>query len=97
MIENKQSGRSPVTFHLTWAFLILTELGILLYVVLQGCIAHWVLLALLDLNAGTGVQRLAENGNVVEVGDRLRESAGRHEMESIDVLKLLLKDLNEAQ
>ncbi len=41
MIKNKQSSRSLVAFLVTWAFLILTVTGIVLYIVPQGRIAYW--------------------------------------------------------
>jgi hypothetical protein len=41
MKKNKQSSRSFTAFVVTWAFLILTITGIVLYVVPQGRIAYW--------------------------------------------------------
>lgn len=42
MAKNKQSLRSFIAFMVTWAFIILTISGIVLYVVPQGRIAYWV-------------------------------------------------------
>ena len=42
MRKNKQSSRSLTAFIVTWAFIVLTVTGIVLYVVPQGRIAHWV-------------------------------------------------------
>lgn len=41
MIRNKQSLRSLIAFLVTWAFVVLTVTGIVLYVVPQGRIAYW--------------------------------------------------------
>ncbi len=41
MIKNKQSLRSFTAFLVTWAFLVLTVTGIMLYIVPQGRIAYW--------------------------------------------------------
>ena len=40
MIKNKQSLRSPIAFSVTWAFVVLTVTGIVLYIVPQGRIAY---------------------------------------------------------
>ncbi len=42
MRKNKQSARSLTAFLVTWAFLVLTVTGLMLYVVPQGRIANWV-------------------------------------------------------
>ncbi|MEW8027358.1 MAG: DUF4405 domain-containing protein [Candidatus Thiodiazotropha sp.] len=42
MRKNKQSSRSLTAFLVTWAFIVLTVTGIILYIVPQGRIAHWV-------------------------------------------------------
>ncbi len=42
MIKNKQSLRSLIAFLVTWAFLVLTVTGIILYIVPQGRIAYWI-------------------------------------------------------
>ena len=42
MIKNKQSLRSLIAFLVTWAFVVLTVTGIVLYIVPQGRIAYWV-------------------------------------------------------
>ena len=49
MLKNKQSTRSLTAFLVTWAFLILTVSGIVLYIVPQGRIAYWVHWSLLGL------------------------------------------------
>lgn len=49
MLKNKKSTRSLTAFLVTWAFLILTVSGIVLYIVPQGRIAHWVHWSLLGL------------------------------------------------
>lgn len=49
MIKNKQSWRSFTAFVVTWAFLILTITGIILYVVPQGRIAYWTHWSLVGL------------------------------------------------
>ena len=49
MLKNKQSARSLTAFLVTWAFLILTLSGIVLYIVPQGRIAYWVNWSLLGL------------------------------------------------
>ncbi|MCP3671800.1 MAG: DUF4405 domain-containing protein [Gammaproteobacteria bacterium] len=41
MVKNKQSIRSLIAFLVTWAFLVLTVTGIILYIVPQGRIAYW--------------------------------------------------------
>ena len=50
MRRNKQSARSLVAFLVTWAFLILTVTGIVLYVVPQGRIAYWTHWSLFGLD-----------------------------------------------
>ncbi|PLY16713.1 MAG: hypothetical protein C0631_02925 [Sedimenticola sp.] len=50
MIKNKQSMRSFIAFVVTWAFLILTVTGIILYIVPQGRIAYWIDWQLLALD-----------------------------------------------
>ena len=42
MIRNKQSARALTAFLVTWAFLVLTVTGIVLYIVPQGRVAYWV-------------------------------------------------------
>jgi len=42
VIKNKQSLRSLTAFLVTWAFLVLTVTGIILYIVPQGRIAYWI-------------------------------------------------------
>ncbi|MGD9264521.1 MAG: DUF4405 domain-containing protein [Lysobacterales bacterium] len=42
MRKNKQQLRSLTAFIVTWAFIVLTVTGIILYVVPQGRIAYWV-------------------------------------------------------
>jgi len=49
MVKNKQSARSLVAFLVTWAFVLLTVTGIVLYVVPQGRVAYWVHWSLLGL------------------------------------------------
>lgn len=49
MRKNKQSARSLTAFIVTWAFLILTVTGIVLYVVPQGRVAYWVHWSLLGM------------------------------------------------
>lgn len=41
MRSNKQSARSLIAFLVTWAFIVLTVSGIVLYIVPQGRIAYW--------------------------------------------------------
>ena len=41
MIHNKKSFRSLIAFLVTWAFVVLTVSGIVLYIVPQGRIAYW--------------------------------------------------------
>ncbi|PLX38499.1 MAG: hypothetical protein C0606_09890 [Hyphomicrobiales bacterium] len=41
MVRNKQGFRSLVAFLVTWAFVVLTVTGIVLYIVPQGRIAYW--------------------------------------------------------
>ena len=50
MIKNKQSMRSFIAFFVTWAFIILTVTGIILYIVPQGRIAYWIDWQLLALD-----------------------------------------------
>ncbi|MDJ0806063.1 MAG: DUF4405 domain-containing protein [Gammaproteobacteria bacterium] len=50
MIKNKQSARSLTAFLVVWSFLILTVTGIVLYIVPQGRIAHWIRWSLLGLD-----------------------------------------------
>ena len=42
MRKNKQSARSLIAFMVTWAFLVLTVTGLVLYVVPHGRVAYWV-------------------------------------------------------
>lgn len=42
MRKNKQSARSLTAFLVTWAFLVLTVTGLVLYIVPQGRVAYWV-------------------------------------------------------
>lgn len=42
MRKNKQSTRSLIAFIVTWAFVVLTVTGIVLYIVPQGRVAYWV-------------------------------------------------------
>jgi hypothetical protein len=42
MLKNKQSARSLTAFLVTWAFIVLTVTGLVLYVVPQGRVAYWV-------------------------------------------------------
>jgi hypothetical protein len=49
MKKNKQSARSFTAFVVTWAFLILTITGIVLYIVPQGRIAYWTHWSLVGL------------------------------------------------
>lgn len=42
MRKNKQSARSLTAFLVTWAFIVLTVTGIILYIVPQGRVAYWV-------------------------------------------------------
>ena len=42
MRKNKHSSRSLTAFLVTWAFVVLTFTGIILYIVPQGRIANWV-------------------------------------------------------
>jgi hypothetical protein len=49
MIKNKQSTRSLIAFLVTWAFLVLTVTGIVLYVVPHGRIAFWTHWSMLGL------------------------------------------------
>lgn len=42
MQTNKQPWRSLVSFLVTWSFLVLTVTGLVLYIVPQGRVAHWV-------------------------------------------------------
>ena len=49
MLKNKQATRSMTAFLVTWAFLILTVTGIVLYIVPQGRIAYWTHWRLLGL------------------------------------------------
>lgn len=42
MRKNKQSLRSLTAFLVTWAFIVLTITGIILYIVPQGRIAYWI-------------------------------------------------------
>ncbi|WP_029131881.1 DUF4405 domain-containing protein [Sedimenticola selenatireducens] len=41
MIKNKQSLRSLIAFLVTWAFVVLTVTGIILYIIPHGRIAYW--------------------------------------------------------
>ena len=41
MRKNKQSARSLTAFLVTWAFVVLTVTGLVLYVVPQGRVAYW--------------------------------------------------------
>ncbi len=41
MVKNKHSIRSLIAFLVTWAFLVLTVTGIILYIVPHGRIAYW--------------------------------------------------------
>jgi hypothetical protein len=50
MRTNKQSLRSLTAFVVTWAFLILTVTGLVLYVVPHGRVAYWVHWSLLGLS-----------------------------------------------
>ena len=50
MLKNKQSSRSLVAFIVTWAFVILTITGLVIYVVPQGRIAYWTHWSLLGLS-----------------------------------------------
>jgi hypothetical protein len=49
VFKNKQSLRSFVAFLVTWAFVVLTVTGIVLYVVPHGRVAYWIHWALLGL------------------------------------------------
>ena len=49
MLKNKQSSRSLIAFIVTWAFVILTITGLVLYVVPQGRVAYWTHWSLLGL------------------------------------------------
>jgi hypothetical protein len=49
MLKNKQPSRSFIAFLVTWAFVVLTVSGIVLYIVPQGRIAYWVQWSLLGL------------------------------------------------
>jgi len=49
MLKNKQSSRSLTAFIVTWAFVILTITGLVLYVVPQGRVAYWTHWSLLGL------------------------------------------------
>ena len=49
MRKNKQSSRSLIAFIVTWAFVILTITGLVLYVVPQGRVAYWTHWSLLGL------------------------------------------------
>ncbi len=49
MLRNKQSSRSLTAFIVTWAFVILTITGLVLYVVPQGRVAYWTHWSLLGL------------------------------------------------
>jgi hypothetical protein len=49
MLRNKQSSRSLIAFIVTWAFVILTITGLVLYVVPQGRVAYWTHWSLLGL------------------------------------------------
>ena len=49
MLKNKQSSRSLIAFIVTWAFVILTVTGLVLYVVPQGRVAYWTHWSLLGL------------------------------------------------
>ena len=42
MRKNKQSTRSLTAFLVTWAFIVLTVTGLILYIVPQGRIAYWI-------------------------------------------------------
>ncbi|MCW8928943.1 MAG: DUF4405 domain-containing protein [Gammaproteobacteria bacterium] len=42
MRKNKQSLRALIAFLVTWAFIVLTITGIILYIVPQGRVAYWV-------------------------------------------------------
>ena len=42
MRKNKQQLRSLTAFIVTWAFIVLTVTGIILYIVPQGRVAYWV-------------------------------------------------------
>ncbi len=50
MIRNKQSTRAFTAFLVTWAFLVLTVTGVVLYIVPQGRVANWTQWALLGLS-----------------------------------------------
>ncbi len=50
MIKNKQSVRSLIAFLVTWAFVVLTVTGVVLYIVPQGRIAYWTHWSLAGLN-----------------------------------------------
>jgi hypothetical protein len=52
MQRNKQSARSLVAFLVTWAFVLLTVTGIVLYIVPQGRVAYWIHWSLLGLEKG---------------------------------------------
>jgi len=49
MIKNAQSARSLTAFLVTWAFIVLTVTGLVLYVVPQGRVAYWVHWSLLGM------------------------------------------------
>ncbi|MDX1335263.1 MAG: DUF4405 domain-containing protein, partial [Gammaproteobacteria bacterium] len=49
MKKNKQSSRSFTAFVVTWAFVILTITGIVLYIVPQGRVAFWTHWSLVGL------------------------------------------------
>lgn len=49
MIKNKQSTRSFIAFLVTWAFVVLTVTGLVLYIVPQGRVAYWIHWSLLGL------------------------------------------------
>lgn len=49
MIKNKQSTRAFTAFLVTWAFVVLTLTGVVLYIVPQGRVAYWIHWSLLGL------------------------------------------------
>lgn len=49
MRRNRQSARSLTAFIVTWAFLVLTVTGIVLYVIPHGRVAYWVHWSLLGM------------------------------------------------
>jgi hypothetical protein len=70
MQRNKQSARSLVAFRVTWAFVLLTVPGIVLYIVPQGRVACWIHWSLLGLKK----EQWAGEDNIRQLAERHGET-----------------------